>query len=175
MVDSTDARRKRDATTRTSYVSIDIVACGHGLAAHINGATVSSALNSVWRVHEVVGAAFAREVSATAIGVTTSRVGHALRHVYKSAVRSASRECKGVGTVVNVIVGVARYGDEFSSCASDGVGECFVGVLNQSGGARVGGTNAVVGVASNGGADGVRVGHGVPGVAGEDRTRVSSA
>jgi hypothetical protein len=126
MVDSTGARRKGDATTRTSYVSFDVVACGHDLAALINGTPVSSALNSVWQVHQKIGTNLAREVSATAIRVAASLVGHALRHVGKSAVRSASCECRNVISAVNVIIGIAGNGNGVPGCASDGVGECFV-------------------------------------------------
>jgi len=47
MIDSADARRKRDAATRTSPISIDVVACGRSQAALIYGATVSSTLHFV--------------------------------------------------------------------------------------------------------------------------------
>jgi len=81
----------------------------------------------------------AREIGTRSIGVTASSVGHALRHIGKSTICSTSCGCRGVSSAVDVIVGVAGNADWFSGCASDGVGVCFVRVLNHGGGAWIGG------------------------------------
>ena len=109
----------------------------------------------------------AREVGAGSVDITARFIGHALRQIGENTVCSTCRGRRDVGSAVDVIVGVAGDSDRFRGFASDGVGECFVRVLNQSGGAVVGGAGAVVGVAPDGGADGVGVGDGVSSVAGE--------
>jgi len=172
MIDSADARRKRGATARAFSMSINIVTRGHSLAALINGTTVSSALNIVRRVHQKVGTDLAREISAGLVDITADGVGNALWHIGKSAVRPTSCGRRGVSSAVDVIVGVAGNGNGFSSFTGDSVGECFVRVLNQSGGTWVSGADAFIGVASKSGTFGVGVGHGVSSVAREYQARV---
>ena len=172
MIDSADARRKRGATARAFSMSINIVTRGHSLAALINGTTVSSALNIVRRVHQKVGTDLASEVSAGFVSVTARFVSHARGKTGKGSVRSTSCGRRGVGSAVDVIVGVAGNGDGFCSFASNSIDGCFVRVLNQSGGTWVSGADAFIGVASKSGTFGVGVGHGVSSVAREYQARV---
>ena len=51
------------------------------------------------------------DVCARSINITASRIGHALRHIGKSAVRSTSCGCRGGSGTVDVIVGVTGDGD----------------------------------------------------------------